>query len=875
MKRILLLLNLILCLHMLNAQSIGLIGSFNNWSSDEVMNNVDGENFTLNYTFSANEQVKFRQDGSWTINWGGSSFPSGTGFQDGPNINVPSGTYDISFNIQTGAYLFESTDPGNNDEFTNPTNRQIVLQGFWWDYWNQNFPNGWSNYLTELAPRLKELGIDAIWIPPSMKNSGTNSVGYAPFDHYDLGDKYQKGSLDTRMGDKDELLRLISVMNANGIDVIQDIVLNHITAAGSTNGSGGSDPSAMDDGATNKYKNFRYSCFETPASNSSSNNYLNRKGRFSKNWQNFYPNPNNACCTNEINSPYWGPDIAYESNSFGQSSNAIYNPIQSENYMRDGMRDWLVWYKKQVGWDGVRIDAVKHFPNEVTEDFLWNLQNNAVWASGTDDMFAVGEWVGGSFELDSWANAVQNRAGTFDFSLRGSIYGMITGNGSYDLSNIPGSQQSNRQRTVPFVNNHDTFRPQVNSQGNYTGWNTGSELAAHIEPNDPRNSAAHAIILAVDGAPQIFFEDLFDIGYNGNRFSHQPTNATELPVRSDIENLIWCHQHLHFKEGTYLVRWSAPDALVMEREGKALIAVTDQWSNWQNVSGVQTSWADGTVLYDYSGAHGNQTITVYGGGKVDPSIPPCDGSANMGRRGYAIWAPQGIVENYSNPSKQTTQEWEMSNDLGDRHNYSLMQGGALPDNSLECRVVGRVFSESQSEITIDLFPETDENGIKFYVLDKDCNVLDSTESTGVLNYTYTPNYSGWYTFRVSNSTASQPGQKCWVKVTYQGADQVNTEEAKNRCECSIDDLGINEFTKENVEVYPIPFTAELNILFGEAINNNVQVGIYTLDGRLVYDQTENQVGTEMKLDMRSINAGTYLLELESEGYKFYKNILKL
>ena len=43
------------------------------------------------------------------------------------------------------------------------------------------------------------------------------------------------------------------------------------------------------------------------------------------------------------------------------------------------------------------------------------------------------------------------------------------------------------------------------------------------------------------------------------------------------------------------------------------------------------------------------------------------------------------------------------------------------------------------------------------------------------------------------------------KVTYQGAVQVNTEEAKNRCECSIDDLGINEFTKENVEVYPIPF----------------------------------------------------------------------
>ena len=68
----------------------------------------------------------------------------------------------------------------------NATNRQVVLQGFWWDYWNANYPNGWSNYLAELAPRLKDMGIDAVWIPPTIKNTGTNSVGYAPFDHYDL-----------------------------------------------------------------------------------------------------------------------------------------------------------------------------------------------------------------------------------------------------------------------------------------------------------------------------------------------------------------------------------------------------------------------------------------------------------------------------------------------------------------------------------------------------------------------------------------------------------------------------------------------------------------------------------------------------------------
>ena len=103
----------------------------------------------------------------------------------------------------------------------NPWNGKVVLQGFWWDYYNSNYPNGWANYLADLAPRLRDLGVDAVWIPPCIKNGAPNN-GYGPFDYYDLGDKYQKGSLKTSLGDKDELLRLIGVLHANGIEVIQD-----------------------------------------------------------------------------------------------------------------------------------------------------------------------------------------------------------------------------------------------------------------------------------------------------------------------------------------------------------------------------------------------------------------------------------------------------------------------------------------------------------------------------------------------------------------------------------------------------------------------------------------------------------------------------
>jgi alpha-amylase len=754
----------------------------------------------------------------------------------------------------------------------NPTNRQLVLQAYWWDYWNTNYPNGWANYLTELAPRLADMGIDAIWIPPTIKNSGTNSVGYSPFDHYDLGDKFQKNSIKTRMGDKDELLRMVAVMHANGIDVIQDLVLNHVTNAGSANGSGGQDPAAMDDGQTNRFKNFRYVSFKTPASSESTAQYLARDGRFPKNWQNFYPNNNNLCCTNEINSPYWGPDISYESNAYGLSSNALYNPTQSADYMRNGMRNWLIWYKKQVGFDGLRLDAVKHFPSYVSEDMLWNLQYGAMWASGGQDMFAVGEWVGGTAQLDAWANAVQNRAGTFDFNLRFALSAMVSSNGAYDLSQIPSQQQQNRQRTVPFVNNHDTFRPQLSAQGNYTGWNTGSELSPHIEPNDSRNSAAHAIVLSIDGAPQLFFEDLFPIGYNGNRFNHLPTDTTVLAVDSDVANLIWCHQNLHFKDGAYFVRWQAPDALVIERSTKALIGITDNWNQWQQLNGVQTNWPDGTVLVDYSGANSNPT-TVYGGGKVNISIPPCDGSAYFGRRGYCVWAPQDIDTNYQKPAKNIVQEWEMNDDLGDRHANSLQQGGKLPNNSLECRVVGRIYAKQGVQVQLEWYPSAANLPLTLGVLDKNCLPLDSTTQTGNGIFAFTPSYSGWYTIRLRNATASQSGQHCWVKATYEAPAVVQTNEVKNKCACNFTEPGaeLDVISPLDIYLYPNPTSDQFTISLSDELQLE-SISLINVFGQSFQLSCHSTNGNEYLVGLKQLESGFYWVAIQTSQGSIYKSL---
>jgi hypothetical protein len=76
------------------------------WTTDLNLSSTNGRNYVLNNITLVQGQAKFRQNGGWLINWGNTAFPSGVGFQDGPNIPITAGTYDIAFNRYTGAYSF-------------------------------------------------------------------------------------------------------------------------------------------------------------------------------------------------------------------------------------------------------------------------------------------------------------------------------------------------------------------------------------------------------------------------------------------------------------------------------------------------------------------------------------------------------------------------------------------------------------------------------------------------------------------------------------------------------------------------------------------------------------------------------------------------
>ncbi len=731
--------------------------------------------------------------------------------------------------------------------------KKVIFQGFWWDYYNSNYPNGWANYLAELAPRLREMGVDAVWIPPCYKNQAPNWVGYGPMDHYDLGDKYQKGSPTTAtgMGTKDELLRMIAVMHANGIEVIQDIVLNHVDGAGSSSGAGGQDSDSTYSLASNSgYKNFRYSSYATPAIDESQDDYWTRSGRWHKNYTNFHPNPNNNCSTGDICTAFFGPDIDYSASSVGQSSNIpttgvpsgypasrpYYNPTQANNYMYDNAKAWMIWFKKQTGVDGYRWDAVKHFDLFVQRELTRETKYLVGTFNGGAEMMNIGEWIGGLSEIDNYViNMAQpsqgfgyeEHTGTFDFSLRaygsgGSMYDMVVNNfsGNYDLSNLPGLQQSKRftdymspsvrvHRTVPFINSHDTYRPILDSVGNFSqplgvssGWNEGSELGGngkHIDPREPRVAAGYAVNFAVDGNPIIFLEDAFDIGTTGKRFTHKPTNTTDLPNWNDVENISKCHQKLGFKDGDYKVRSAEPgaffptgsskeDHLVIERSGKAVIGINDQFSTDQEIW-IDSDFTPGTILMDYSGANGTITSVVQGDQRVFiKTIQVGHTTPNVFGHGYSVWAPVPNNTPFAtvtdllnhldyNPTRSpmTLQEWEMADDLGDSHCQSLGQGGKTPDNSTNDRVVGKIFVDSATTVVLNVYPQNPGDSLTLEVYDLFGNLQKIiSDSASMISDSLINDSIQWLTLKIRNTDTTTNGQKAWVQASYIAPKVVNT-----------------------------------------------------------------------------------------------------
>ena len=618
----------------------------------------------------------------------------------------------------------------------NPWNGKVVLQAFWWDCWNNENPNDWYTYLARLAPRLKEMGFDGIWVPSPCKGAAaTNDMGYTPFDYYDLGDKHQQGTTTTRFGTKDSFLRLIAVAHANGLEVYPEVVLNHC-------GGGAEDANARG----NKHKKFRYHGFAG-----------DKSGRWAKDWWNFHPNDDHDENYGDPTGELAGPDICYRDAPHGGGGNG--------KYMRDQARQWFVWFQNQTDADGFRFDAVKHFPAYVVEDVLFNAMGDRL------DYFSVGEYLGSGQQMDEWAAFTKNRCGTFDFEFRKGLAKIVNDGGFFKMGTLPDSQQVNRMKTVPFVNNHDTWRgwfwdsnPGSSHHDDRDGdWrqNGDEQVGPTIDPDNPRTDVAYAAAFAVDGSPMVFYEDLFR---NYDATTRNSADPKTHPTRKYIENLVWCHQKLNFKDGAYRVPYrDSDDLLVIERAGKALIGLNDHGHDTLHAT-VRTDFGAGVRLHDYSDSTSDD-LTTNASGEIRISVPPMS---------YAVWAPAGISGGFHPAIRRTTQQFEMDDDLGDNDPSSLRYGGKIVPG--EYHTAGAVWVAKDTVVKIWLYTNGPRKA-RLRILNPALNGQKATEegrhdaagpadNQTALYLEFTADREGYHQLSASLDDGQAPS-RAWLKVQYE------------------------------------------------------------------------------------------------------------
>jgi alpha-amylase len=283
----------------------------------------------------------------------------------------------------------------------------VMMQGFYWDP-----PAGgtWYDTMKSKAYELSQAGFTAIWFPSPTKGMGGGySMGYDVYDHYDLGEYNQKGTIETRFGSRAELEAAIQAYKNAGMQTIVDTVMNHMMGA--------------DEAEYNPY---------TGTETWTKFDYVHDK--FEKNYEHFHPNVTH----NTTSEPYYGgqfePDICF------------YNDY---NYMGNGLKEWSKWLKIDIGFDGYRLDFVKG----MQPDYLKSWKNT--WPMSSS--FTVGEyWDGNRDTLNWWANEVGMHV--FDFDLFYTLKDMANSNGAFDMRglNDAGLIEINPGRAVTFVENHDT-----------------------------------------------------------------------------------------------------------------------------------------------------------------------------------------------------------------------------------------------------------------------------------------------------------------------------------------------------------------------------------------------------------------------------------
>jgi len=498
-------------------------------------------------------------------------------------------------------------------------------------------------------------GYGSMWTPPpSRAESSNGSVGYDVYDRFDLGGA---GNY-TLYGSERGMKAMVTETHRWGGRHYSDMILNHngfatrqtsgftasggypgfsITRAGDIDGDFHdqtytlSDPDYIEriSGLIDIAQEKNYQHIRNPVPGFAGNLPAGTTSFFGKlanvpteNNRRFYPDQQLGGVT------YTDPTLPA-----GQQSVTMYNynaaspgagdPVleNAQTYLMRHAR----WMVQDVGLDGFRLDAIKHFPPAVLNEldrYVWKAIQTPLLNGQQQHVFSFGEALDGNRSLlQSYikknastvtGNTIGGNRDVLDFPLFFALKDNLSANGLVnDWRNVVVASQDaqdgghdNGSQGVAFVQSHD---------------DTGVTALPRV---------AHAYTLMRPGNAIVYFNPK-EFGQRGNNFPRDGRqDALGGFYGNKITDLVEI-RNTHGR-GNYTQRLLEKELLAYERDRSAIVFLNNRGDSPVQTRTIQTGFAPGTKLIDLTGNATDPAIDTTG---VLPDVVTIDA---LGRGTFAI-----------------------------------------------------------------------------------------------------------------------------------------------------------------------------------------------------------------------------------------------
>ncbi|QQE12969.1 hypothetical protein JD969_05790 [Planctomycetota bacterium] len=461
-------------------------------------------------------------------------------------------------------------------------------------------------------------GYGNIWTPPPGRaDSGNHSVGYDQYDRFDLG----SAGNHTLYGTETGLKTLASTLDKIGTNLHIDLVWNH---------NGFTDRSNSDFVNSGGYPGFYLGegsydgDFHGPYEGGDLNGRVSGLIDIDHSQNNMYvrnpvPGYNNLPAGTQ---DYWGKlaNVATEENRrfYGDTSlgsKTYYEPRTGQTFtyydfnsndptagdpVEENALGYLMrnarWLVSEVGVDGFRLDAAKHFEGWVMDYFdaaVFDANPRKLLDGSTQDVFSYSEVFDGDMnKLLSYVRKDINpndrsvaggNRDALDFSLFFAMKGNLSNNG-YDNSFYNVVYQSMDYNDDHMINGSSGVK----------------FVASHDEHGADLSNVAHAYTLMSPGNAVVYF-NAKEFG-DGRDFPKDGRGDALGGVWGDTITTLNNIRNTHGR-GDYRERWLEKELLAFERSGTSVVLLNNRTDGGYDSRTLQVDFEPGTRLVELTGNH--------------------------------------------------------------------------------------------------------------------------------------------------------------------------------------------------------------------------------------------------------------------------------